>query len=221
MGELGFGEPFNCLASSDYHEWIAIIFKSLRIGSYMNAVRFYRAGSFLLDKFIPQSLLEKRNKHHALAVAKADKRIAAGVTDRGDFMSYILKHNDEKGMSVDEIRATSGLLIIAGSETTATALSGVCYHLAQNPACYAQAAREVRTTYKTEEDISLLTVKATPYLQACIEEGMRLFPAVPSAFHRVVPKGGAVIRGSLLPEGVRSFSSLFFLVFSPCHRDTC
>lgn len=202
MGELGFGEPFNCLENSQYHEWIAIIFRSLRVGSYMNAIKSYRAGAFLLDSLMPRSLLETRNKHTALAFAKADKRMAAGVTDRGDFMSQILKHNDEKGMSVDEIRQMAQILIIAGSETTATALSGACYHLAQNPKCYARAAEEVRSTYSSEEEITLLTVKSTPYLQACIEEAMRLFPPVPSALHRVVPRGGAVIHGSFVPEGV-------------------
>jgi cytochrome P450 len=33
-------------------------------------------------------------------------------------MSYILRHNDEKGMSLDEIGENANVLIVAGSETT-------------------------------------------------------------------------------------------------------
>ena len=172
-------------------------------GSRLNAIRFYPLGSLLLDLLIPASLKKLRGQHKAMAVAKAEKRIETGVmSDRGDFMTYILKHNDEKGMQLEEIRETAGLLIIAGSETTATALSGFCYHLAQNPAAYERAAQEVLAQYKSDADISLLTVMSTPYLEACIEEAMRLFPPVPSALHRIVPASGATIHGQFVPGGV-------------------
>ena len=47
--------------------------------------------------------------------------------------SYILRHNDERGMSRDEIMKTSGTLTVAGSESTATLLSGALFHLLKSP----------------------------------------------------------------------------------------
>jgi cytochrome P450 len=39
---------------------------------------------------------------------------------------------------------------------------------------------------------------------AVIMEATRLYPAVPGGLPRVTPKGGDVIGGQFIPEGVRS-----------------
>lgn len=36
-------------------------------------------------------------------------------TERPDFMAYIMRFNDERGMSVPEIDATANAMVIAGS----------------------------------------------------------------------------------------------------------
>jgi cytochrome P450 len=41
-----------------------------------------------------------------------------------------------------------------------------------------------------------------PYLWAVIMEVMRLLPAVPGGLPRVTPKGGEIIAGKFIPEGV-------------------
>jgi cytochrome P450 len=40
------------------------------------------------------------------------------------------------------------------------------------------------------------------YLQACLDEGLRIFPPVPVTLPRIVPSGGDVVCGKLVPEGV-------------------
>ena len=40
----------------------------------------------------------------------------AMATDWPDFMSFLLKYNDEKGLSVSEIRSNSNVLIPGGSD---------------------------------------------------------------------------------------------------------
>lgn len=40
------------------------------------------------------------------------------------------------------------------------------------------------------------------YLSACLEEGMRCFPAVPEGIRRVTPPSGATICGHFIPGGV-------------------
>jgi len=53
-----------------------------------------------------------------------------------DVQSYILQNNDKKGMTREEIMTTSGIMIIAGSETSATLLSGAFFYLLKNPDWY-------------------------------------------------------------------------------------
>ncbi|KIX06706.1 uncharacterized protein Z518_04682 [Rhinocladiella mackenziei CBS 650.93] len=165
MGELGFGEPFGCLKTRGYHEWVDIIFQNVRIGSQVNAVKFYPLGEFLLELLLPESLKRKRDAHKQLAWAKADQRMQLGVTAHGDLMSQILKHNDTiSGMSHEEIRETTSLLIIAGSETTATALSGLVYLLGMHPHPYKRVVEEIRTAFSSEEEITLLTASKSTHI---------------------------------------------------------
>ena len=70
----------------------------------------------------------------------------------------------------------ANILIIAGSETTATLLSGATYLLLQNPAKLAQLQREVRSAFKSTDDISFASVAKLPYLHAVIEESFESGP---------------------------------------------
>ncbi|KAL8780648.1 MAG: hypothetical protein Q9213_006385, partial [Squamulea squamosa] len=118
----------------------------------------------------------------------------------------VLRHNDERGMTREEIMGTSRVMLIAGSETTATLLSAATYLLLQNPAILHRAQSEVRTAFKTGDEITIRAV-STPglltYLEAVLQESLRCFPPAPASIPRVVGQGGAVIDGQFVPEGVR------------------
>ena len=44
-------------------------------------------------------------------------------------------------------------------------------------------------------------VRNLPYLDACVQEGIRMHPPFALPFERIVPKGGITILGHYLPEG--------------------
>jgi cytochrome P450 len=94
------------------------------------------------------------------------------------------------------------ILIIAGSETTATLLSGVTYYLLCNPSALKKLTEEVRTTFQSEEDININSVNRLNYMLACLDEALRIYPPVPIGLPRTVPRGGATITGYYIPEGV-------------------
>jgi hypothetical protein len=58
----------------------------------------------------PKKPIETRQYHQDLTVSKVKHRLER-KTDRGDFMTYILRHNDERGMSVSEIEASANAII--------------------------------------------------------------------------------------------------------------
>jgi cytochrome P450 len=126
-----------------------------------------------------------------------------GRSKAGDFMSYVLDPKNEERMSLQEIETTFNILIIAGSETTASALAGTTGYLVQNPTILATLVKETRSTFETEAEINLASLGRLQYLSAVIEEGLRMAPPVPSGLPRVVPTGGGVVCGEWLPEGVR------------------
>ena len=62
IGHLAFGEPFNCLETSNYHPRIRMIFANLKTGSYMQALSYlpFGIGTYIFSFFIPKSLIEAK-----------------------------------------------------------------------------------------------------------------------------------------------------------------
>jgi cytochrome P450 len=204
IGDMCFGESFGALESGVHHKWMSNLLEGAKYGRFIQIFSFYQPLWMILEtlmKVIP-AVGEAHKEHNNFTRLKTRKRLESKV-DRPDFMSYILRYNDERGMSNEEIEGSSGLFIIAGSETTATTLSGLNYFLLRNPRVYAKVQAEVRNHFATAEDITLTSSGQLPYLQACITETQRMYPAVPLALPRVIPNEGAIIGGKFIPGGMR------------------
>lgn len=111
---------------------------------------------------------------------------------------------------MDKLVRNASTLIIAGSETTATLLSGAVYLLTTHPDKLAKVANEVRSAFNSEEEITLNSVSRLSYMLACLNETLRCYPPVASGLPRVVPKGGAYVAGKFVPEDVSITRVLFF-----------
>ena len=201
VGDLGLGQSFDCLKESALHPWVALIFNHFKISSLMATVRYYPPISWLLMKCIPQSMRKIQKDHFQLAVDRINARMNL-ETERVDFMTNVLKQNDEKGMSLGEIHATFNTVIIAGSETTATVLSGITNYLVRDSTVLQKLVDEIRGSFSKEEDLTLAALQQLPYLNATVEEGLRLCPPVPAGLPRLVPHGGDTVCGHWLPEYV-------------------
>jgi cytochrome P450 len=94
------------------------------------------------------------------------------------------------------------LVSVAGSETTASFLAGWTNLLMRHRNVYEKLAEEVRSTFSTEAEIRFEILKDLPYMSACINEAMRIFPPVPAGLLRTVPKDGDTIDGYFVPGGV-------------------
>lgn len=105
-------------------------------------------------------------------------------------------------------KAHSNALIVAGSETSATTLSGLHYYLLNNPDVYTKLRNEVRGAFKSVDEIDAKGAAALPYLTACIDETFRIYPPIPIAMPRVTPKGGCTIAGHYVPGDVSSGGSV-------------
>ncbi|KAH8632599.1 Isotrichodermin C-15 hydroxylase [Alternaria alternata] len=214
IGDLVFGEPFHCLDNSDYHPWIAMIFAGIRAGSGMIALLKMPLLRWALPLLVSKEDIQRRNEHKAMSKVKTERRIALGPTPNGrkDIMTYILRHNDEKGMSHEEILGNSDALIIAGSETTATALSGLTYWITTNPQALKNVQEEVRAAFSTEEEITMVSTGQLKYLNACLEEAMRMYPPVVETPPRISP--GEYVNGHYIAQGFSADKKGAFQPFS-------
>jgi hypothetical protein len=202
IGDLALGQPFGCLDGGDYHPWVAMIFASIKAGAQALALLKMPALSWILRLMVSKENMQKRLESRAISDRKVEQRLALGPAPNGrkDFMTYILRHNDEKGMVHKEILGNSESLIVAGSETTATALSGLTYYITTNPLALRRIQEEIRTAFSTEEEITMRSTAQLKYLTACIEEILRVYPPVAETPPRVSP--GETVDGRYIPKGV-------------------
>lgn len=159
----------------------------------------------ILDKMIPKSVLEKRKIHMSYSIDRVNKRLAV-KTDRPDIWTYILRYSDsdsaaQKGLSGLEMHSNAATFMLAGTETTATQLSGVTYQLLKKPETMARLVAEVREAFPTKEDITMVALAQLEFLNACLEEGLRIYPPVPTGLPRITPTQGAVVCSKEVPGG--------------------
>ena len=190
-GDLTIGKSFDCLNDSEYHSWISGIFESIKIGTFIRAMTTYTDVDQLMRLLAPPSLKAARFKHEKHVRQHAQERIDRGVLeDRKDFLSYILQNGGDKdGVSNQEVVANCGFLILAGSETTATTLSGLTYYLLQNLEALQKVTNEVRDSFASEAEITFVNTAKLSYMVACINEALRLYPPGAGGAPRRTPKG--------------------------------
>ncbi|KAF5694892.1 cytochrome P450 monooxygenase [Fusarium globosum] len=199
IGDLAFGEPFGCLEKADYHPWVSMVFGRVRGNTINTALRRFPFGSMLSKFFMPAKVRRQFEAYYQITVEKVGRRLAM-ETPRHDFMEALIKSEGKTKLSYPEILDNASLLIVAGSETTATTLSGLTYLLATHPQVLAKLEEEVRSTFASEEEINLLSVQKMTYLFAVINESLRIFPPVPTSFPKRTRPGGDTICGQYVPE---------------------
>ena len=213
ISDLAFGKAFGCLKSGGYNEFIVAIFDFIQQVPFIRARKaFPKLFEITIGPFYNRTLHKKRaalrnlSKRETLARQEDPEK-----ADRGDFMDAMTKDRGEKAnLSQAEIASNANILFIAGSETTATLLSGVTYWLLQTPDAYNRVVEEIRDTFDTQAEIDFhSTTQKLPYMMACLVEALRLYPPVPGIIPRETFEPHS-ISGHLVPPGV-SGSSVFYL----------
>lgn len=129
----------------------------------------------IVMRLVPNSAKALIEKLWALVHEKVDKRLQTN-TERPDFLSLWQMQTKEgtEGLERCEIYSNAFLVVVAGSETTATNLSGTVNHLVKNPNKLAHLAEEIRVRFDKEEDLTFAALKELTYLNAVIWEGLRM-----------------------------------------------
>ncbi|KAJ7633024.1 high nitrogen upregulated cytochrome P450 monooxygenase 2 [Roridomyces roridus] len=99
------------------------------------------------------------------------------------------------------------LSVVAGSDTTAVALSCLVWFLLSHPDIYRRVQDEVGSVYpEGESTLDSSKHEELKLLAACLNETMRLQPPVLSNGTRQVPRGGGrVVAGRFIPEDTQIY----------------
>ncbi|GME32740.1 Cytochrome P450 [Neofusicoccum parvum] len=200
MGDLSFGESLGLLTRSEYSPWVKAVFGNIKAGSLLTLGYQYPFLLSIIKPLVPRSLREQARLHFEHSAERVDRRMEKG-SDKPDIWNLVLEKEQGK-LTLPQMHANASIFMIAGTETTATLLSGLTYLLLTNPAKMAKAVEEVRGL-ECKDDLNLETLPRLKYLSACFEEALRCYPPAVVGSPRQVAKGGSEICGNWVPENTQ------------------
>jgi cytochrome P450 len=205
MADLAFGEILGALEGrTSTNIWLKRVEQSLRMLPLLALLRGFIPG---FGMAIASVARKAQDEHEAMIKDLVQKRIGnAKLEHRGDFMDQMMRsRGKEQELSDVELAANGDVMMIAGSETTATLLAGVTYLLLTHPKAMERLTQEVRGAFKSKEEITLTAASSKlPYMLACLNEALRIYPPVASViFRQTLPGPPTPISGYMVPEEVR------------------
>lgn len=116
------------------------------------------------------------------------------------FFTRFFDRADSEGLPDLEIRNEAMAYIVAGSDTTSNTLTYLVWSVCRDPAVQRALVEELQ---ELPDDFTDLDLRDLRYLNYCINETLRLYPAAPSLLPRVVPTEGETLAGCWMPGGTR------------------
>ncbi|MCJ1261283.1 hypothetical protein MMC22_001147 [Lobaria immixta] len=220
MTSIAFSASFNALGSDEYRYVVrAIEDSNVRLGVLMQAPE---VASKKLDLKLFPKAIEARTKFVGFVKKVLSARLKSSGAVYTDIFSFVQSAKDpETGnrLGLKELSTEMATLIVAGSDTTSTALAGAMFYLSQNPAAYARVTEEVRGCFSSLNDIRTgPRLNSLTYLRACIDETLRLSPPGGGPFWRQVQHGGAWIDGLFIPAGYDVGCGVYALHHHPAYH---
>ena len=208
FGDLMFGESFGCLENNRSARWLELVMGSQEFIGIFYFLLSFNVTALFWNLAVRLPITQRWIQSRDITFDKAKDRLDRGARDRTDMMSLIWTDAQDEKMAVtkEQVLQVSTLLTLAGMETTSTSLSGLVWWLLKTPHAYERLANEIRS-FESEEELSMEKLAQLPYLNCCISEGLRVHSPIANSVPRLVPKGGDLVAGTFLPEGVRSYAA--------------
>ncbi|KAF1349719.1 putative P450 monooxygenase [Delphinella strobiligena] len=199
MGDLAFAKSYKMLESGTPHSAFTILSEGMEAFGYTLpdwAVRLIISIPLLTRPII---------KFRAFCAEQTEQRMrvhAKDIPDK-DIMATLLENyhaTPDHPLKLDLLRQDARLIIIAGSETTASTLTQLFFHLTANTAIQSRIRAEISGLLNGGE-IASAVIKDAKLLNGAINEALRLHPPVPSGVFRTTPPEGIQVGEVFIPGG--------------------
>lgn len=123
--------------------------------------------------------------------------------DFDQILSYLVddyEKSEKTNLDYQWLRGDTRLVIVGGSDTTASTLCYIFYHLAKDPSQVEKLRAEFEPLLKGgKTNLDPKDVANAKHLNGVIHEALRLHPPIPSGFPRLTPPQGITINGTYIP----------------------
>jgi len=153
-------------------------------------------------------ILRQLQQIDQLIYALIAERRGESPSNRQDILSLMMSAHDEAGQGMTDVELRDELmtLLVAGHETTASALTWALYWIDQLPQVRDTLLKELNSVDANPSDPSVFA--KLPYLTAVCQETLRLYPIVANTFIRVV-RSPIEIMGYQLEPGTVIIPSIY------------
>jgi cytochrome P450 len=145
--------------------------------------------------------LRQQQQIDELLYEEIAQRRAQGDPNRIDILSLLISAKDEEGkpMTDEELRDELMTLLVAGNETTASAIAWGLYWIHQAPEVREKLLQELDTLGSSPDSMSIVRL---PYFSAVCNETLRISPVVIATFPRVVQETVELLGYQLEPDTI-------------------
>ncbi len=152
--------------------------------------------------------VRRKRETDALILDEIARRRKSGTRGRDDVLSLLVDARDEAGqpMSDGELLDELTTLLVAGHETTATAISWAFRWILATPSAEARLLAELSDARK-DGPLTSARIASLPYLDAAAREALRLQPVVPLV-GRILDRD-MTLGGWDLPKGTAVVCSIY------------
>lgn len=205
MSQWKIGQPFSVRSSMQEISLRVILkavfglregsrYEQLRqlLGSLLESISSPLSSSLLFYDLLQRDLgswspwgrfLRQRQQIDTLVYAEIHERRAEADLDRADILSLLMAARDEAGQPMTDVELRDELmtLLIAGHETTASALTWAFYWIHRLPEVHGRLLQELDTLGEVADPSEVFRL---PYLTAVCQETLRIYPIGMLAFPR-------------------------------------
>ncbi|ORY12211.1 benzoate 4-monooxygenase cytochrome-like protein P450 [Clohesyomyces aquaticus] len=196
ISTIGFGQAIGDLkADADQNDYIAsgeIGLTIVKISSALGLTSYLQFPP--IARLLGPSEKDKAGFGRMMATARnlIETRLTKSVEGRSDMLASFTRHN----LTKDELLSEAILQILAGSDTTATAIRSAMLYLITHPRVYNRLQREIDATVSAENVQGIIqnsVLQKLPYLQAVVREVLRMHPPVTDVVPKLAPPGGDTV----------------------------
>ncbi|KAL4924473.1 cytochrome P450 [Aspergillus undulatus] len=219
MCDFVFGVSYNLLESEELRR-ITVDIEDAKMRA---AILVWAPYLFIgrLDKMLFKGSVRARNRYLVfLNRLLADS--SARETREYDIFAYLnsSKYTEDGALDHRQILSETSLLVVAGYDTTATALCALLFYLSRNPHAYNRLTHEIRSVFPPSSQItSPRKLEESPslssYLTACIDESLRMSPPIASCLFREVGAGGITVDNEFIEPGMLIGTGVYSLHHNP------
>ncbi len=206
LSQLAFGEKFGYMEANadlyDYNQTSANFLPLLEWITNHPSIRWVLTSAPMQALAAPKGTDSiGQGKIIGIAQTAVAQRYGAGAKVKRDMLGHFVS----KGLTQQQAEVESHLQIMAGSDSTSSALRVILMLLLGSPTAYTKLNAEIESAIESGQIsypvVTSAETQQMPYLQAVIWEGLRLWPPLFGLQAKMSPPGGETVNGTFYPEG--------------------